>query len=418
MDVVRIVDRRRQRLQRAAYAMVVLLLAAASTFGLSQLKEAAPTVDASTVWIDTVRQGPLVRAVRGTGALVPQEVRWIPAATSGRVEQIVIRPGTPVRADTVVLQLSNPQLDQERQEAQLKVQAAEALLANLRVQVQNETLQQRANAAALAADYRKAQMQADMNEVLASRRLVSELVRRQSAVDAEQLGVRSRIADEQLAIREESSRTQLLVQQSTLDQARALLALKQHERDALQVRAGLAGVLQLVQVDVGQQVAAGTNLARVADPAHLKAEVKVPEGQARDIAPGQRAAVDTHMGIVPGHVARIDPSVLNGTRTVDVIPDGAWPAGAVPDLSIDGVIELERLGDVLFVGRPAFGQEQATVALFKLEPDELNASRVQVQLGKGSVNTIEVVSGLQPGDRVILSDTSAWDATDRVRLRR
>lgn len=418
MDVVRIVDRRRQRLWRAAYAMVALLLAAAATFGLSRLREAAPTVDASTVWIDTVRRGPLVREVRGTGTLVPQDVRWIPAATSGRVEQIVIRPGTSVHADTVVLRLSNPQLDQELQEAQLRVQSAEASLANLRVQVQNETLQQRANAAALEADYRKAQMQADMNEVLASRRLVSELVRRQSAVDAEQLGARSRIADEQLAIRGESSRTQLLVQQSTLDQARALLALRQHERDALRVRAGLSGVLQLVQVDVGQQVAAGTNLARVADPTQLKAEVKVPESQARDIALGQRAAIDTHMGIVSGHVTRLDPSVQNGTRTVDVLPDGALPGGAVPDLSIDGIIELERLGDVLFVGRPAFGQEHATVALFKVEPDEVSASRVQVQLGKGSVNTIQVVSGLQPGDRVILSDTSAWDAADRVRLRR
>lgn len=418
MDVVRIVDRRRQRLRRAAYATAALLLVTASTFGLSRLREAAPTVDASTVWIDTVRRGPLVREVRGTGTLVPQDIRWIPAGTAGRVEQIVIRPGTPVRADTVVLQLSNPQLDQELQGAQLKVQAAEAALANLRVQVQNETLQQRANAAALAADYRKAQMQADMNEALARRRLVSELVRRQSTVDAEQLGARSRIADEQLAIREESSRTQLLVQQSTLDQARALLALKRHERDELQVRAGLAGVLQLVQVDVGQQVAAGTNLARVADPTRLKAEVKIPEGQARDVALGQRAFVDTHIGKVAGHVARIDPSVQNGTRTVDVIPDGAWPGGAVPDLSIDGVIELERLEDVLFVGRPAFGQEEATVALFQLDPDGVNASRVQVRLGKGSVNTIQVVTGLQPGDRVILSDTSSWDAAERVRLSR
>jgi HlyD family secretion protein len=280
----------------------------------------------------------------------------------------------------------------------------------------NDLLAQRATAASISGDYNKAKMQAEMNEALAKKGLVSELQLKQSEVDSDQLAIRNQIAKDQLASRADSSRAQLAVQQSTLDQARAVLALTRRERDELRVRAGIDGVLQVVPVEVGQQVAPGTNLARVANPSRLKAEIKIAETQAKDIQVGQKAAIDTRNGIVSGMVTRIDPSVQNGTRTVDVSLNGDLPKGAVPDLSVDGTIELERLNDVLFMGRPAFGQEQSTVTLFKVDADG-SASRVQVKLGKESVSSIEIVSGLTVGDRVILSDMSAWDAFDRIKLK-
>ena len=416
MDIARTVDRRGRRIRHAGWALLALLAVGASGVGLSRLKEAAPPVDAATVWVDTVKRGPMLREVRGLGTLVPEDIRWIPASSDGRVERIALRPGTTVTPDSVVLELTNPQLDQALQDARLKLDAAEASLANLKVQLQNDVLEQRANAAAIGAEYRKAQMQAEMNEALARDRLVSELVLRQSRLDAEQLAARNEIAQQQLAMREESGRTQLLVQQSAIDQARAVVALKQRERSELSVHAGVEGVLQVVPVEVGQQVAAGTNLARVANPTRLKAEVKIAENQAKDVQIGQRASIDTRNGIVKGRVTRIDPSVQGGTRTVDVSLDGELPTGAVPDLSVDGTIELERMGDVLFVGRPAFGQENSTVGLFRLDADGVHASRIQARLGRTSVNTVEVLGGLEVGDQVILSDMSSWDGTDRLRL--
>jgi HlyD family secretion protein len=416
MDVVRTVNKRRQRLRRGALAAAAVIAVAAVTLGVGRLRPAAPTVEGATLWPDTVRRGPMVRAVRGLGTLVPEDIRWIPASTRGRVEQIRLRPGTVVDAGAVILELSNPQLDQEVQDARLKLQAAEASLASLRVQMQNELLQQKANAATITADYQKAKMQAEMNEALAKDQLVSALVLKQSQLDATQLAERQRIAEEQLATRAESSRAQLAVQQSAVDQARALLQLKDQQRDELKVRAGLSGVLQLVPVDVGQQVEPGTNLARVANPARLKAEIKIAESQAKDVQLGQRASVDTRNGVIAGRVSRIDPSVQNGTRTVDVALEGELPKGAVPDLSVDGTIELERIADVLFMGRPSSGQEHATIGIFKVDPDGQTASRVQVALGRSSVNSIEVVSGLSAGDRVILSDMSAWDGVDRIRI--
>jgi HlyD family secretion protein len=317
----------------------------------------------------------------------------------------------------VILELSNPELEQEAQDAALKLQSAEASLANLRIQMQNDLLQQKATAAAIEAEYHKARMQAEMNEALAKDQLVSDLVLRQSQLDATQLAVRRGIAQEQLATRADSSRAQLAVQQSSVDQAQAYHRLKQRQRDELHVRAGLAGMLQLVPVDVGQQVAPGTNLARVANPAHLKAEIRIAETQAKDLQLGQRASIDTRNGLVEGRVMRIDPSVQNGTRTVDVALEGPLPNGAVPDLSVDGTIELERLPDVLYMGRPAFGQERSTVGIFKVDPVSGVATRVPVTLGRSSVNTIEVVSGLEEGDRVILSDMSAWDSVERVQLK-
>ncbi len=417
MDIARPSNAKKKRIRQIIYGFVMLLAVVLVTVGLSRLKPAAPTVERAVVWPDTVKRGPMVRQVRGLGTLTPEDIRWIPATTQGRVEKIILRPGTPVKAGDVVLELSNPQLEQQLQDAQLKLQATEAGLANIKVQLNNDLLQQRASSANIEADYNKAKMQAQMNEELAKDQLVSALVLKQSQVDADSLGVRNQISKDQLASKADSMRAQLAVQQSLVDQARALLRLTQQQRDELKVRAGLDGMLQLVPVEVGQQVAPGANLARVANPSRLKAEIKIAETQAKDIQLGQKAEVDTRNGIVEGRVARIDPSVQNGTRTVDVTLTGPLPKGAVPDLSVDGTIELERLNDVLFMGRPAFGQDQSVVGLFKMTGDGANAERVQVKLGRSSVNTIEVLSGLKVGDQVILSDMSAYDAYDRIRLK-
>jgi HlyD family secretion protein len=417
MDIARPSNAKKKRIRQAIYAGVALLTVGLVTVGLSRLKPAAPTVERAVVWPDTVKRGPMVRQVRGLGTLTPEDIRWIPATTQGRVEKIILRPGTQVKSTDVILELTNPQLEQQLQDANLKMQAAEAGLANIKVQLNNDLLAQRATSANIEADYNKAKMQAQMNEALAKDQLVSKLVLEQSQVDADSLGVRNQISKDQLASKADSMRAQLAVQQSLVDQARALLQLTQQQRDELKVRAGLDGMLQLVPVEVGQQVAPGTNLARVANPSRLKAEIKIAETQAKDIQLGQKAEVDTRNGIVEGRVARIDPSVQNGTRTVDVTLTGDLPKGAVPDLSVDGTIELERLNDVLFMGRPAFGQDQSVVGLFKIGPDGAEAERTQVKLGRSSVNTIEVLSGLKVGDQVILSDMSAYDAYDRIRLK-
>jgi HlyD family secretion protein len=417
MDIARPSNAKKKRIKQAIYAGVGLLAVALVSVGLSRLKPAAPTVERAVVWPAKVERGPMVRQVRGLGTLTPEDIRWIPATTQGRVERIILRPGTQVKSNDIILELTNPQLDQQLQDAQLKLGAAEAGLANIKVQLNNDLLAQRAASASIESDYNKAKMQAQMNEALAKDQLVSNLVLEQSRVDATSLGVRNQISKDQLDSKAASMKAQMDVQQSLVDQARAFLRLTQQQRDELKVRAGLDGMLQLVPVEVGQQVAPGTNLARVANPSRLKAEIKIAETQAKDIQLGQKAEVDTRNGIVEGRVARIDPSVQNGTRTVDVTLTGALPKGAVPDLSVDGTIELERLNDVLFMGRPAFGQDQSVVGLFKIGEDGVNAERVQVKLGRSSVNTIEVLSGLKVGDQVILSDMSAYDAYDRIRLK-
>jgi HlyD family secretion protein len=417
MDIARPSNAKKKRIKQAIYAGVGLLAVALVSVGLSRLKPAAPTVERAVVWPAKVERGPMVRQVRGLGTLTPEDIRWIPATTQGRVERIILRPGTQVKSNDIILELTNPQLDQQLQDAQLKLGAAEAGLANIKVQLNNDLLAQRAASASIESDYNKAKMQAQMNEALAKDQLVSTLVLEQSRVDATSLGVRNQISKDQLESKAASMKAQMDVQQSLVDQARALLKLTQRQQDELKVRAGLDGMLQLVPVEVGQQVAPGTNLARVANPSRLKAEIKIAETQAKDIQLGQKAEVDTRNGIVQGRVARIDPSVQNGTRTVDVTLTGDLPKGAVPDLSVDGTIELERLNDVLFMGRPAFGQDQSVVGLFKIGEDGVNAERVQVKLGRSSVNTIEVLSGLKVGDQVILSDMSAYDAYDRIRLK-
>jgi len=417
MDIARPSNARKKRIRQIIYGGVLLLAVALVSFGLSRLKPAAPTVERAVIWPDTVKRGPMIRQVRGLGTLTPEDIRWIPATTQGRVERIILRPGTAVKADSVILELTNPTLEQQLQDAALKLAAAEAGLTNLKVQLQNDLLQTRASAASIEGEYQKAQMNAEMKEALSKDKLVSDLELKQAKVDAEQLKVRTAIAKEQLASKAASTAAQLAVQQSTVDQARALLQLTRQQRDELKVRAGLDGMLQLVPVEVGQQVAPGTNLARVANPSRLKAEIKIAETQTKDIQIGQKAEVDTRNGIVEGRVVRIDPSVQNGTRTVDVTLTGDLPKGAVPDSSVDGTIELERLNDILYMGRPAFGQDQSVVGLFKVGSDGSTAERTQVKLGRSSVNTIEVLSGLKVGDQVILSDMSAYDAYDRIRLK-
>ncbi len=417
MDIARPSNARKKRIRQIIYGSVALLVVVSVSYGLSRLKPAAPTVERAVVWPDTVKRGDMIVQVRGLGTLTPEDIRWIPATTQGRVERIILRPGVQVKPNDVIMELSNPQLEQQLLDAELKVAAAEAGLANTTVQLNNDLLQSQATAAQIEADFNKAKMQYQMNQQLAKDQLVSTLVLEQSKVDAEQLAVRTKIAKDQLASKAESMRAQGAVQQSTVDQARAVLGLVRRQKDELKVRAGLEGTLQLVPVEVGAQVAPGTNLARVANPQRLKAEIKIAETQAKDIQLGQKAEVDTRNGIVEGRVARIDPSVINGTRTVDVTLIGDLPKGAVPDLSVDGTIVLAQLRDIVYMGRPAFGQDQSTVGLFKIGPDGVTAERTQVKLGKSSVNTIEVLSGLKVGDQVILSDMSAYDSYDRIRLK-
>jgi HlyD family secretion protein len=407
---------RQKKLRRIAYGAGGLLVVLLITLGLSQLKPAAPEVERSTVWIDAVKRGPMLRQVRGLGTLVPEEIRWIPAATEGRVERIVVQPGSEVAADTVILELSNAELEQQAMEAESQARAAAAQYSELRVRLRSQRLDQQAAAARVQAEYAQAKLRADTDAQLAKQGLIADLTLQLSKVAAEELANRHRIEQERLDIADDAVRAQLAVQAAAVEQARALARLRRSQVSALGVKAGLAGVLQQVPVEVGQRVTPGTNLARVAQPGRLKAVVRIAETQARDVQIGQSASIDTRNGIVEGRVARIDPAVQNGTVTVDVALVSALPRGARPDLTVDGTIELERLADVLFVGRPAQGQPDSTVGLFRLEEDGATASRTKVKLGRASVNTIEVVEGLKVGDQVVLSDTSQWDSFDRIRL--
>jgi HlyD family secretion protein len=410
---------RKKKMRQVAVAVAGLLVIGLVSVVLARLKPAAPTVERATVWVDSVKRGAMLRQVRGLGTLVPVDEarRWIPASTQGRVERIVLRPGAEVGPDTIVLELSDPLAMQLLDEAQQQFLAAEADLAGLEAQLQTERLSQRSIAATVEADFEQARLEKEVNEDLAKDGLVSNLILKQSTVRADSLSTRNRLEQERVKVAEDNIRAQLKAQQARIDQLRSLVTLRRDQVDRLRVRAGMHGVLEQVPVEVGQQVAPGTNLARVADPTRLKAELRIAETQARDLTIGQVASVDTRNGIIPGKVVRIDPAAQNGTVTVDVQLEGPLPRGARPDLSVDGTVELERLDNVLYVGRPAFGQEQSTVGLFKLDPATGEASRVQVQLGRSSVNTIEVMSGLADGDQVVLSDMSAWDQFDRIRLR-
>lgn len=416
MDIPRPSTVRQRWIRRILLLMMGVGLVVAISVGLSQLKPAAPTVERSTVWIDTVRRGTMVRQVRGPGTLVPEETVWIPAVAQGRVERRLMQPGATVHPDTILFELSNPEVEQAAIEAQWQLKAAEADYSNLKVHLENQLLNQRAQAATVQAEYHQARLQAQANEELAKDRLISSLILTLSKVKAEELATRHQLEQQRLAMSAESVKAQLSAQQARVEQLRALYQLRRRHVDLLKVRAGRSGVLQQVLVEVGQQVMPGTNLARVADLSRLKAAIRIAETQVKDLQVGQRAAIDTRHGIIPGHVVRIDPAVQNGTVTVDIALDGPLLKGARPDLSVVGTIEIERLDDVMYVGRPAFGQEQSLVGLFKLVKGGTEAVRVQVKLGRSSVNTIEILEGLQPGDQVILSDMSAWDAHDRIRL--
>lgn len=416
MDIARPNAAKEKRRKRIIYASVTVVVLLGITIALSRLKPAAPTVERNLVWIDTVKRGPMVRQVRGLGTLVPEEIRWIAARTQGRVDKIILRPGAVVEPGSLILELSNPDVVSNAANAESQLRAAEAQLANLRVQLESQLLQAEATAARAKSNFETTKLRADVQQELFRDGLVSELDLKLAQATAADGATSNIIEQKRYAFAQESIKPQLAVQEAEVERLRSVAKLRQDELDALKVRASMAGVLSALPVEVGAQVQPGTNIARVADPSKLKAEIRIAETQARDIAFGQVAQIDTRNGVVEGRVARIDPAVQNGTVLVDVTIVNELPRGARPDLSVDGTIELERLNDVVFVGRPAFGQEKNTVGIFKLAEFGNDAVRTQVQLGRSSVNTIEIISGLQPGDKVILSDMSQWDSNDRIRL--
>ncbi len=409
-DVARKKKKRRLIIGGASVLALVLI-----TVAVSRLKPAAMSVDRAAVWIDTVKRGPMLRQVRGLGTLVPEDIRWIAAAKDGRVEKIVVRPGAHIEPDTLIVELSSPDLQQAALDAELKSKGAEAELTTLRATLQRELLDQESTTAQVHSEYLQAKMEAETNENLKKNGLIAELAYKTSIIKRDELASRDGIEDKRLTFARDSIEPQLAAKQAELEQLKASAQLRTQEVEALHVRAGMSGVLQQLPVEVGQRVIPGTNIARVADPTKLKAQIKIAETQAKDVQINQPASIDTRNGIMPGHVIRVDPAVEQGTVTVDVALDGPLPKGARPDLSVDGTIELERLNNVLYVGRPAFAQDGATVGVFKLTTGS-EALRAPVHFGRSSVNTIEILEGLKEGDQVILSDTSAYDSHDRISL--
>ena len=416
VDIARPDILRAKRVRRIAYGVGASVVVILITVGVSRLEPAAPGVDRDTVYTDTVQRGQMLRQVRGTGTLVPEEIRWISAITNSTVERIVLRPGVTVEPDTVIVELSNPQLEQSALEARLQLEAAQARYKSRQVELDRDVLTQRATVATVESSLTLAEYEASLDAELFADDLVSELQLRQKQSAANQFRIQHQIEEQRLEILIDSMAIQLAAEQAEVDRLETIHQLRRDEVADLRVTAGVAGVLQEVPLEEGAGVTPGTNLARVGDPTHLKAELRIAETQARDVQIGQPASIDTRNGVIPGRVMRIDPAVQNGTVTVDVSLDGDLPRGARPDLTVDGTIELERLVDVVYVGRPVYGQEESVVSLFKLQPDSDEAVRTRVSLGRSSVNTIEVIEGLQPGDQVVLSDMSQWDAFDRIRL--
>jgi len=417
MDIQRPDNARSKKIKRMVYAGVGVLLTGGITIGVSRLYPAAPTVDRTAIWAGEVKRGSMLCEVHGLGTLVLEDIRWIPAQNDSRVDRKILKPGAIVHPDSVILELSDPQLQRDLLDAQYLLKGAEADYANLKVQVNSALMNQKSAEAFVRSEYEQAKIQHEVDDKLVKEGIGSEVPARLSNVKAEQLAIRLHLEGERTRVAADSATAQLAAQEAKVEQQRALYNLKRSQYEALHVRAGIEGVLQVVPVEVGQRVSPGTNLARVADPRKLKAEIKIAETQAKDVATGQKATVDTRNGVVAGRVSNVDPSVQNGTVTVDLEITGPLPAGARPDLSVDGTIELENLKDVLYVGRPVNGQSGSAVSLFKLSGDGSEAERVNVKLGKSSVNTIEVLTGLKVGDKIILSDMSQWDAYDRVRLR-
>jgi len=420
MDIVRDESVKKKKRQKQTAMIVVAVIAVlGATLGVSKLKPALQSVDGGTIWPDTVKRGSMLRQVRGLGSLVPipDDVRLIPAETDVRVERILILPGgTPIKPDAVIMELSNPQVEQEALNADLELRSAEAEYHNTKAKIDSDLMSLRSGAATVEADYDNAKREADQNRELKKIGVVSDSVLKASLSKEKELATRLKIEQDRIAESSKAIETQLAVQQTTIDQKKALAQLKHRQKDALKVRAGIAGVLQEVPVQVGQRLTQGTILAKVVQPEHLQAELKIPETQAKDIITGQKAEIDTHNGVVEGTVTRIDPAVQAGTVTVDVKLDGPPPKGARPDLSVDGTITLEKLDNVLYVGRPAFGQEKSSVGMFKMDPDGKTATRVKVDLGRSSVNFIEIVGGLKEGDQVILSDMSRFDTQNQIKI--
>src|SRR6266481_405950 len=416
MDIARPDLATKKRKRRIAFIVATAFALVLTTIAISRLKPAVPSVDRSTVWIDTVKRGPMVRQVRGLGTLVPEDIRWIPANTEGSVEKILIWPGTKVEPGDVILELTSPELEQSAHDAELKAKAAEAEFTTMRATLQRELLDQESKTTAAHSAYEQAKMERQTNDQLAKNGLVADLVYKTSKIKEEECQKSDEIEQKRLAFARDSIEPQLASKQAAVDQANQLAKLKLDQVEALHVKAGMSGVLQQLPVQIGQRLKFCDNLARVANPTKLNAQVNIAETQSKDIQIKQHAVIDTRNGTVNGYVTRVDPAVEQGTVTVEVAFDEPLPKGARPDLSVDGTIELEHLDDVTYVGRPAFGQENNTVGMFKLVNGTSEAARTPVKLGKSSVNTIQILDGLQPGDQVILSDTSAWDAHDRIRL--
>nr|WP_320408717.1 HlyD family efflux transporter periplasmic adaptor subunit [Candidatus Koribacter versatilis] len=418
MDIARPEFKQQKRRRQIIIGSVAVVILVAITLGVSRLKPAAPSVERSTVWTDTVKEGPMLRQVRGLGTLTPtpEDVRLIPAETDATVLRIVKLSGSPVNSDTVLVEMSNPQVEQEAVDANLQLKAAEAEYQNLKVKLDADLMTQKAGAATVGADYSQAQRQASTDKALYDLGVISGLAYKASQGKADELTTRNDLEGQKLTINQKAIVSQMAVQQAKVEQMRALAQLKQRQLDKLKVRAGIDGLLVDMPLQVGQRVLAGAVLAKIVQPNRLMASLKIPETQARDVQIGEPASVDTHNGVVQGSVMRVDPAVVNGTVTVDVKLTGDLPKGARPDLSVDGTIDLERLDKTVYVGRPAFGQENSTISLFRLDPDGKGASRVPVKVGRTSVNTIQVIEGLKPGDTVILSDMSRWDSNDRIRL--
>lgn len=417
MDVPRKDANRRKWIRRLTVFGGLAVVIPAITVSLAKLKPAAPVVEAGSVWPDVVKRGPMIRQERGLGTLVAEDILWIPATTDGRVEKIMIRPGAVVRADTVILTLSNPELEVNTLDYEYQVKAAEARLLDLKVQLDSQALTQQAELAQIESAYTQSKLRLDRDEAMFKEQLIVELNVKLSRDTVAQLDRRIGLERERLKIKRDSVDAQLAVQRADIDKLKALLALKRNHLSQLTVRAGSDGVLQELPVQVGQKVPAGTILAKVAQPTRLKAELKIPETRIKEITIGQFAQIDTRNGIIPGRVSRIEPAAKEGTVLVEVRLEGALPQGARPDLSVDGVVEIEKLPDVVYMSRPAFGQENSTISIFRYDRDGKGANRVQVRLGRQSVNTVEIREGLAVGDKVILSDMSAWDSYDRIALR-
>lgn len=414
MDIPR---QKRPNRRRYVYIGISIVGIVAVTLALARLEPAAPTVDRSVVFTDTVRRGTMVRQVRGPGNLVPEDIRWITTLTPGRVERVHVRPGTEVTRGTLLLELSNPDVNIQALQAEQALTAAEARLVELRTNLETQRLNQQAVVAAVRREYEEALRQVRTNEELAREGLVSTIELENARGRAEELRIRNEVEQERLRILTESIEAQLQVQRDQVERLRAIAEFQREQVESMRIRATADGVLQQMNLEVGQWVIPGNTLGAIVQPGRLKAELRIPETQIRDVTVGQPVQIDTRNGIVPGRVIRIDPSVTNGAVKVEVALEGELPRGARPDLSVDGTIEVERLEDVLYVGRPTYGQAESTVGLFKLVDGGSHAVRVPVRLGRASVNTIEIVDGLQVGDVVILSDMSAWDQYDRVRIK-